>query len=36
MTRRDLGITVLNGAVITVHWLFFYGAIKAAKARRVR
>ena len=32
MTRRDLGVTVLNGAVITVHWLFFYGAIKAANA----
>jgi drug/metabolite transporter (DMT)-like permease len=32
MSRRDLGITMLNGAVITVHWLFFYGAIKAANA----
>jgi drug/metabolite transporter (DMT)-like permease len=32
MTRRDLGITVLNGAIITIHWLFFYGAIKAANA----
>ena len=32
MTGRDLGITVLNGVVITVHWLFFYGAIKAANA----
>jgi drug/metabolite transporter (DMT)-like permease len=32
MTRRDFGITVLNGVVITVHWLFFYGAIKAANA----
>ena len=32
MTRRDLGVMVLNGAVITVHWLFFYGAIKAANA----
>jgi len=32
MTRRDLGITILNGAIITIHWLFFYGAIKAANA----
>jgi drug/metabolite transporter (DMT)-like permease len=32
MTWRDLGITILNGTVITVHWLFFYGAIKAANA----
>ncbi len=32
MTRRDLGIAVINGMVITVHWLFFYGAIKAANA----
>jgi drug/metabolite transporter (DMT)-like permease len=32
MTRSDLVITMLNGAVITVHWLFFYGAIKTANA----
>lgn len=32
MSGRDLGVTVLNGVVITVHWLFFYGAIKAANA----
>lgn len=32
VSRHDLGIAVLNGVVITTHWLFFYGAIKAANA----
>jgi drug/metabolite transporter (DMT)-like permease len=32
MSRDDLGIAALNGAIITIHWLFFYGAIKAANA----
>lgn len=29
---RDLGLAMLNGLVITMHWLCFYGAIKAANA----
>lgn len=31
-SRRDFGLAMLNGLVITVHWLCFYGAIKAANA----
>lgn len=32
MPWRDLRIAVLNGAIVTLHWLFFYAAIKAANA----
>ena len=32
ISRRDLGLAILNGLIITVHWLFFYGSIKAANA----
>jgi drug/metabolite transporter (DMT)-like permease len=32
MSRRDLRLAIANGLIITVHWLFFYGSIKAANA----
>lgn len=32
VSRRDLWLAAGNGLVITVHWLFFYGAVKAANA----
>lgn len=32
MSRRSFWIAMLNGTIITIHWLFFYGAIKAANA----
>ncbi len=32
LTRRDIGIAAVNGVVITVHWLCFYGAVKMANA----
>ncbi len=32
MGWRDLRLTVINGVVITVHWLFFYASIKASNA----
>ncbi len=32
LARRDVGLAALNGVVITVHWLCFYGAVKLANA----
>lgn len=32
VSRRDLALAVANGAIITIHWLCFYGAVKAANA----
>ncbi len=32
LTRRDVWLALGNGVVITLHWLCFYGAIKAANA----
>lgn len=32
LSRRDIALAMANGLIITVHWLCFYGAIKAANA----
>ena len=32
VTRRDLGLSLVVGVLVTLHWLTFYGAIKLANA----
>jgi drug/metabolite transporter (DMT)-like permease len=32
LTRRDVGLAFANGILVTLHWLCFYAAIKAANA----